>query len=174
MTSVFPIAYGMSKFISGVLGAKFSPTLLLAGGLMATAAVNIAFGFGSSLTWFCACWALNGMLQVRGAGEGPEALLHPCRPARRPGQGQRCPGRLAGQRRLGGPCLGRRRMAPALQLRTSRPLARRLAGCCQSLLLAPPLRQQAQQLPKESTATPDAPPPPLPPRAWAAPAARAS
>lgn len=63
MTSIFPIAYGMSKFISGVVGAKFSPSLLLGGGLMATAAINIAFGFGSSLTWFCFFWALNGMLQ---------------------------------------------------------------------------------------------------------------
>jgi len=63
MTSIFPIAYGMSKFISGVVGARFSPTLLLAGGLMLTAAVNIAFGFGTSLAWFCFFWALNGTLQ---------------------------------------------------------------------------------------------------------------
>jgi len=45
MTSIFPIAYGMSKFISGVLGAKASPRVLLAAGLMATATVNIIFGF---------------------------------------------------------------------------------------------------------------------------------
>ncbi|KAG2488806.1 hypothetical protein HYH03_012606 [Edaphochlamys debaryana] len=63
MTSIFPIAYGMSKFISGVLGAKFSPSVLLAGGLMATALINIAFGFGTSLAWFCFFWALNGTLQ---------------------------------------------------------------------------------------------------------------
>lgn len=63
MTSIFPIAYGMSKFISGVLGAKFSPTTLLAGGLMATALINIAFGFGSTLTWFVFFWGLNGTLQ---------------------------------------------------------------------------------------------------------------
>lgn len=54
----------MSKFVSGVLGARFSPTLLLAGGLIMTAAVNIAFGFGTSLAWFCFFWALNGTLQV--------------------------------------------------------------------------------------------------------------
>jgi sugar phosphate permease len=67
MTSIFPIAYGMSKFISGVLGARFSPSVLLAGGLMATALINIAFGFGTSLAWFCFFWALNGTLQVRGS-----------------------------------------------------------------------------------------------------------
>jgi MFS transporter, OPA family, sugar phosphate sensor protein UhpC len=51
MTSIFPIAYGFSKFASGVLGARTSPTLLLGGGLMATALVNITFGFGASMTW---------------------------------------------------------------------------------------------------------------------------
>ena len=63
LTSLFPIAYGMSKFVSGVLGARSSPTVMLAGGLMATAAVNVAFGFGSGMGWFCAFWALNGVLQ---------------------------------------------------------------------------------------------------------------
>jgi len=51
MTSIFPIAYGFSKFASGVLGARTSPKLLLGVGLMATALVNIAFGFGASMTW---------------------------------------------------------------------------------------------------------------------------
>ena len=31
---------------------------------MATAIVNILFGFGSSMVWFCSFWALNGILQV--------------------------------------------------------------------------------------------------------------
>lgn len=66
MTSIFPIAYGMSKFLSGVLGARTSPTLLLAGGLMATALMNGAFGFGTTLAWFCTFWGLNGMLQGLG------------------------------------------------------------------------------------------------------------
>jgi sugar phosphate permease len=64
MTSIFPIAYGMSKFVSGVLGAKISPAKLLACGLIATAVINVAFGFGASLTWFCFFWAMNGVLQV--------------------------------------------------------------------------------------------------------------
>lgn len=51
MTSIFPIAYGFSKFASGVLGARSSPSLLLGGGLVATALVNICFGFGASMTW---------------------------------------------------------------------------------------------------------------------------
>eukprot|EP00873_Tetraselmis_striata_P014517 jgi/Tetstr1/434781/TSEL_023832.t1 len=66
MTSIFPIAYGMSKFVSGVLGARISPAKLLAGGLIATAVVNVAFGFGASLAWFCFFWAMNGVLQGLG------------------------------------------------------------------------------------------------------------
>ncbi len=31
---------------------------------MATALVNVAFGFGSSMVWFSCFWALNGILQV--------------------------------------------------------------------------------------------------------------
>ncbi|KAL4438466.1 hypothetical protein ABPG77_000114 [Micractinium sp. CCAP 211/92] len=67
MTSIFPIAYGFSKFVSGVLGSRTSPTILLAGGLIATAALNVAFGFSTSLVWFCTWWAMNGMLQGVGA-----------------------------------------------------------------------------------------------------------
>lgn len=64
LTSIFPIFYGFSKFASGVLGARTPAHLLLGGGLMATALVNIFFGFGTSLAWFSVFWAMNGLLQV--------------------------------------------------------------------------------------------------------------
>jgi MFS transporter, OPA family, sugar phosphate sensor protein UhpC len=67
MTSIFPIAYGTSKFISGVLGSRTSPRALLAGGLAATAIMNIAFGFSTTMLAFCAFWAVNGILQGLGA-----------------------------------------------------------------------------------------------------------
>jgi MFS transporter, OPA family, sugar phosphate sensor protein UhpC len=67
MTSIFPIAYGTSKFISGVLGSRTSPRLLLGLGLMATALCNVAFGFGASIVWFSVFWAINGTLQGVGA-----------------------------------------------------------------------------------------------------------
>lgn len=60
---------GFSKFLSGVLGARASPRVILAGGLMATAVVNVGFGFGASYVWFMCFWALNGVLQAR-AREG--------------------------------------------------------------------------------------------------------
>lgn len=64
LTSLFPIAYGFSKFVSGVLGARTSPTVMLAGGLMATAVVNLLFGAGNTLPWFLTFWAINGILQA--------------------------------------------------------------------------------------------------------------
>lgn len=65
LTSLFPIAYGFSKFVSGVLGARTSPTLMLSFGLMATAAVNLLFGAGNAMPWFMTFWAINGILQAR-------------------------------------------------------------------------------------------------------------
>ncbi|CAL8460878.1 g409 [Coccomyxa elongata] len=67
LTSVLPVAYGFSKFLSGVLGARTSPTILLSGGLAATAFVNIAFGMSSSYPLLLALWGLNGLLQGLGA-----------------------------------------------------------------------------------------------------------
>lgn len=67
LTSVFPVAYGASKFASGVLGSKVSARLMLTVGLGATAAVNLLFGLGGPVQWLCALWALNGVLQGCGA-----------------------------------------------------------------------------------------------------------
>lgn len=67
MTSAFPAAYGISKFAGGMLGAAFSPSVMLAYGLMATSVVNIMFGFGASVWYWSALWAINGALQGVGA-----------------------------------------------------------------------------------------------------------
>ena len=67
ITSLFPICYGVSKFISGVLSDKLQPHVMLGVGLALTGAINILFGFGSTMTWFCVLWALNGILQGFGA-----------------------------------------------------------------------------------------------------------
>lgn len=57
-------AAGISKFLGGMLGAAFSPRLMLAVGLMATSVINIVFGFTASVAWWTALWAMNGGLQV--------------------------------------------------------------------------------------------------------------
>ena len=67
ITSIFPICYGCSKFVSGVVGDVLSPSVMLGGGLIATGLVNLAFGASSTLPLFCVLWALNGILQGFGA-----------------------------------------------------------------------------------------------------------
>ena len=67
VTSIFPLCYGMSKFISGTLSDVLSPRVMLGGGLLATGIVNCAFGASSNLTLFCLFWAMNGILQGFGA-----------------------------------------------------------------------------------------------------------
>ncbi|WIA10980.1 hypothetical protein OEZ85_011139 [Tetradesmus obliquus] len=67
MTSAFPAAYGLSKFLGGMLGAAFSPRLMLALGLIATSGINVAFGFTSGVWWWTMLWALNGGIQGIGA-----------------------------------------------------------------------------------------------------------
>ena len=67
ITSIFPLCYGCSKFVSGVVGDVLSPSVMLGGGLIATGVVNIAFGASSTLPLFCVLWALNGILQGFGA-----------------------------------------------------------------------------------------------------------
>jgi sugar phosphate permease len=63
ITSVFPLTYGCSKFVSGVVGDVLSPSIMLSTGLALTACVNVLFGCGSTLGWFATLWALNGILQ---------------------------------------------------------------------------------------------------------------
>jgi len=67
LTSMFPIAYGMSKFVSGVLGDLMSPSTLLGLGLISTALVNFGFGASGAMVWFLGFWVANGLLQGVGA-----------------------------------------------------------------------------------------------------------
>ena len=67
ITSIFPLCYGCSKFVSGVVGDMLSPSIMLGGGLIATGVVNVAFGFSDALPLFCLLWAMNGILQGFGA-----------------------------------------------------------------------------------------------------------
>lgn len=84
LASSFPVAYGISKFASGVLCARASPAALLAGGLAGTAAANAALAAGGGLPWFCALWALNGALQGVG-GPACARMLTAWFPARERG-----------------------------------------------------------------------------------------
>lgn len=67
--SIATIVYAFSKFLSGVIGDRANPRWLMAGGLMLSALVNLAFGWGAGLGFFIVCWALNNLFQ--GAGSPP-------------------------------------------------------------------------------------------------------
>ena len=80
ITSIFPICYGCSKFVSGVVGDVLSPSVMLGGGLIATGLVNLAFGASSTLPLFCVLWAMNGILQGFGAPSCAKILTQPIQP----------------------------------------------------------------------------------------------
>jgi OPA family sugar phosphate sensor protein UhpC-like MFS transporter len=63
LASVLSIAYGMSKFISGVLADRSNPRYFMALGLFLTGLCNIFFGMSSSLGMFIVFWGANGLFQ---------------------------------------------------------------------------------------------------------------
>lgn len=65
--SIFSIAYGISKFTSGMLSDCSSPRYFMAMGLMMTGICNIFFGLSSSLLMFAVFWGFNGWFQGFGA-----------------------------------------------------------------------------------------------------------
>ena len=68
ISSLFPLAYMNSKFLSGILSDVLgSPVLIFSLGLMMTGVLNIAFSTASSVPIFTFIWLLNGLFQGCGA-----------------------------------------------------------------------------------------------------------
>lgn len=67
LSSIFAIAYGISKFTSGMLSDCSSPRYFMAIGLLLTGICNICFGLSSSLLMFAIFWGFNGWFQGFGA-----------------------------------------------------------------------------------------------------------
>lgn len=59
-------AYGFGQFLNGQLAERFSPRVMLAIGMLGSAALNVAFGFGTALYFFLFVWAINGYCQSLG------------------------------------------------------------------------------------------------------------
>lgn len=66
LASTLYIAYGISKFASGVMCDRSNPRYFMAIGLMMTGVLNILFGFSSSLWLLTLLWGLNGWFQAWG------------------------------------------------------------------------------------------------------------
>lgn len=60
------IAYAAGQFVNGQLSEQFSARKLLALGMLGTAALNVLFGFGTSLYFLIFVWACNGYSQSLG------------------------------------------------------------------------------------------------------------
>ena len=65
--------YGVSKFFFGLVGDRANARIMLAAGLILSAAFNIFFGFSSTVTMLGVIWMLNGLPQ--GMGFPPCARL---------------------------------------------------------------------------------------------------
>ena len=60
------LAYGVGQFINGQLAERWPPRRLLAIGLLASAGLNVVFGWATSLYFLTFVWACNGYVQALG------------------------------------------------------------------------------------------------------------
>jgi len=74
--SILSITYGVSKFVSGIIGDKSNPRYFMALGLIFTGILNFCFGFSSSLLFFGIFWGLNGWFQGWGWPGCAKLLTH--------------------------------------------------------------------------------------------------
>lgn len=58
--------YGIGQFINGQLAEQISPRKMIAVGMLASAGLNVLFGFGTALYFFLFVWAMNGYCQSLG------------------------------------------------------------------------------------------------------------
>lgn len=74
--SLLSISYGVSKFVSGIIGDRSNPRYFMALGLFLTALCNIFVGLSSSILFFAIFWALNGWFQGFGWPPCARTLTH--------------------------------------------------------------------------------------------------
>ncbi|MDX7997834.1 MFS transporter [Xenorhabdus sp. Reich] len=76
IASLFYIAYGCSKFVSGVFHDHSGYRWFMGAGLIVTGILNIVFAFCSSLTALLIVWTLNGFFQGWGWPPCARLLTH--------------------------------------------------------------------------------------------------
>lgn len=76
LATVLSIAYGISKFASGVLCDRSNPRYFMAIGLILTGFCNILFGLSSSIWLLAFFWGLNGLFQGWGWPACTKQLTH--------------------------------------------------------------------------------------------------
>lgn len=76
LCTIASIAYGMSKFVSGIVGDKSNPRYFMSIGLIVTGMLNLLFGMSSWLWAFAILWGLNGWFQGWGWPGCARLLTH--------------------------------------------------------------------------------------------------
>lgn len=76
LASILFISYGVSKFLSGMLGDRSNPRYFMAIGLIMTGLSNILFGLSSYWLLFAFFWGLNGVFQGWGWPSCAKLLTH--------------------------------------------------------------------------------------------------
>ena len=66
--SAFFWLYAIGQLINGALGDRWNPRYFVAAGLIASALMNLAFGFSNALPLFILIWGANGYVQSTGWG----------------------------------------------------------------------------------------------------------
>lgn len=64
--TAYLVGYMVGQFICSFLGRKWGPRMLLLGGLGASIAINVVFGFANSYSTFLAFMLFNGLVQSAG------------------------------------------------------------------------------------------------------------
>lgn len=83
ITTGFFWAYAIGQIVNGRLGDRVSPRRLVLVGMLASAALNIAFGSLSFLPLMIGVWAINGYFQATGWGPVLRTLANWLTPAQR-------------------------------------------------------------------------------------------
>jgi sugar phosphate permease len=60
------LVYGIGQLVNGQLAERVSPRKMLAVGMLGSAALNLAFGFGAAVELLVFVWAMNGYAQALG------------------------------------------------------------------------------------------------------------
>ncbi len=74
--SILSLTYGVSKFISGIMGDRSNPRYFMSVGLILTGIFNLCFGASSVFWAFALFWGLNGWFQGWGWPGCAKLLTH--------------------------------------------------------------------------------------------------
>jgi len=76
IVSGLQIAYGIGKFLNGVIADRTNPRFIMASGLLLSGLANLFFGLNTTLWILVVTWGANGWFQSMGFPAGARLLSH--------------------------------------------------------------------------------------------------